>query len=382
MKPIQMVDLKQQYQKIKTEIDSAIQEVIDNAAFIGGRQVQDFTANLSAYLNIPHVIPCANGTDALQIAMMALDLQPGDEVITPSFTFIATAEVIALMKLKPVFVDVDPKTFCIDVTKIEAAITPKTKAIVPVHLYGQTCNMEPLMEIAQRHNLYVIEDNAQAIGSTYKFADGTVKKSGTIGHIGCTSFFPSKNLGCFGDGGAIFTHDEALANRIKMIANHGQSKRYYHDLVGCNSRLDGIQAAVLNVKLKRLDEYIDNRRKAAAYYNKAFANHPVIRTPFVASFTDHVYHQYTLVLDLNENPAEVRNALNQYLAENQIPSMIYYPVPAHRQQMFSAFGGSEFVLPVTDWLTNRVISLPMHTELEETQLEWITSHILTYLSKY
>lgn len=381
MKPIQMVDLKQQYQKIKPEIDAAIHEVIDNASFINGKQVQEFSARLSQYLDIPYVIPCANGTDALQIAMMALDLKPGDEVITTSFTFIATAEVIALLQLQPVFVDVDPHTFCMDVNQVEKAITPKTKAIVPVHLYGQTTDMEALMAIAEKHNLPVIEDNAQAIGGEFIFSNGSVKKSGTIGHIGCTSFFPSKNLGCFGDGGAIFTHNETLANRMKMIANHGQSKRYYHDIVGCNSRLDSIQAAVLNVKLGKLDEYITARQKAAAFYDAAFAGHKVIRTPFRAANSNHVFHQYTLVLEQKENAAELRNNLNQYLAEQQVPSMIYYPVPGHKQEMFAAFGGSKFDLPVTDWLTERVISLPMHTELDLEQLEYITGNILNFFNK-
>lgn len=381
MRPIQMVDLKQQYLKIKEEVDANIKDVIENTAFIGGKQVQEFTTNLSGYLSVPYVIPCANGTDALQIAMMALDLQPGDEVITPSFTYVATTEVIALLKLKPVFVEVDPKTFCIDPAAIKAAITPRTKAIVPVHLYGQSASMQEILQIAKEHGLYVIEDNAQAIGAAYTFEDGTSLKTGTMGTIGTTSFFPSKNLGCFGDGGAIFTRDEALANRMRMIANHGQSRRYYHDMVGCNSRLDALQAAVLNVKLTKLDEYTAARQKAAAFYNAAFAGHPHIRTPYQAAYSSHVFHQYTIVLDQLENPAEVRNALNQYLAENQVPSMIYYPVPAHKQQMFAAFGGEAYNLPVTDWLTERVISLPMHTELDEQQLQWITGHVIEFLNK-
>jgi UDP-2-acetamido-2-deoxy-ribo-hexuluronate aminotransferase len=376
MRPIQMVDLKMQYAKIKREVDLAIQEVIDNAAFINGKAVTDFGAALAKYLGSAHVVPCANGTDALQIAMMALDLKPGDELITPSFTYIATTEVIALLKLHPVFVDVDRKTFCIDPGSIKKAITPKTKAIVPVHLYGQSAPMAEIMTIAREHNLYVIEDNAQAIGSDYQFADGSRKKTGTIGTIGATSFFPSKNLGCFGDGGAIFTEDEALANRLRMIANHGQSKRYYHEIVGCNSRLDSIQAAVLNVKLNLLDKYIDARRQAADYYDRAFANHERITTPNRAPYSKHVFHQYTLILEGID-----RNRLNQYLAQHNIPSMIYYPVPAHRQKMFEAFGGGNYQLENTDWLTDRVISLPMHTELDEQQLEFITSKVLEFTAK-
>jgi len=374
MKPVQMVDLKQQYARIKGEVDQAIREVIDSAAFINGKAVTDFAAKLASYLGVKHVIPCANGTDALQIAMMALKLEPGDEVITPSFTYIATTEVIALLRLKPVFVEVDPKTFCIDPDAIRKAITPKTKGIVPVHLYGQAANMEAIMNIAREHNLHVIEDNAQAIGSDFTFSDGSRKKTGTIGTIGATSFFPSKNLGCYGDGGAIFTNNDALANLLKMIANHGQSKRYYHDLVGCNSRLDSIQAAVLNVKLQHLDAYIAARRRAADFYDKAFANHPKITTPYRAPYSNHVFHQYTLILEGVD-----RDGLNRYLAEHSIPSMIYYPVPAHRQKMFEAFGGGNYNLKTTDWLTERVISLPMHTELDDEQLHFITGKVLEYV---
>jgi UDP-2-acetamido-2-deoxy-ribo-hexuluronate aminotransferase len=376
MRPIQMVDLKQQYTKIKSEVDSAIAEVLDSVAFINGKPVADFAAGLSAYTGSRHVIPCANGTDALQIAMMALDLQPGDEVITPSFTYIATTEVVALLRLKPVFVDVDPRSFCMDPAALEAAITPKTKAIVPVHLYGHAAPMQEMMDIAKRHNLFVIEDNAQAIGSDYTFSDGNTKKTGSIGTIGATSFFPSKNLGCYGDGGAIFTDDDTLATRLKMIANHGQSRRYYHEMVGCNSRLDTIQAAVLNVKLKRLDEYIRARRSAADYYDNAFAAHPKITTPYRAPYSHHVFHQYTLLLEGVD-----RNGLNEYLASRQIPSMIYYPVPAHRQQMFAASGGGNYHLPTTDWLTERVISLPMHTELDQEQLHAISTAVLEYVDK-
>lgn len=374
MRQIQMVDLKKQYAHIKQEVDAAIHEVLDTTAFINGKAVADFGQNLGNYLGVKHVIPCANGTDALQIAMMALDLQPGDEVITPSFTYIATTEVIALLKLKPVFVEVDPKTFNIDPAAVEAAITPKTKAIVPVHLYGQSADMEPIMEIARKHNLFVIEDNAQAIGSDYTFSDGSTKKTGTIGTIGSTSFFPSKNLGCYGDGGALFTNDDDLAVKLKMIANHGQSRKYYHDVVGCNSRLDTIQAAVLNIKLRKLDEYIDARRKVADYYDNAFANNPKIRTPFRAPNTKHVFHQYTLQLEGVD-----RDGLNSFLAGQQVPSMIYYPVPAHRQKMFEAFGGSSYKLQTTDWLTERVISLPMHTEMETDQLEYITGKVLEFI---
>lgn len=376
MRPIQMVDLKMQYAKIKNEVDTAIQEVMDNATFINGKAVTDFATSLGQYLGSSHVIPCANGTDALQIAMMALELQPGDEIITPSFTYIATTEVIALLKLKPVFVEVDRKSFCVDPEAIKKAITPKTKAIVPVHLYGQSAPLEEIMNISREHNLFVIEDNAQAIGSDYQFKDGTRRKTGTIGTIGATSFFPSKNLGCFGDGGAIFTEDASLADRLRMIANHGQSKRYYHDTVGCNSRLDSIQAAVLNVKLNLLDKYINARRQAADYYDRAFANHQKITTPYRAPYTKHVFHQYTLILEGID-----RNRLNQYLAQHNIPSMIYYPVPAHRQKMFEAFGGSNYKLETTDWLTERVISLPMHTELDEQQLEFITSKVLEFAAK-
>lgn len=376
MKAIQMVDLKQQYLKIKPEIDLALLNVLDSSVFIGGKQVTDFGANLSTYLGIKHTIPCANGTDALQIALMALDLQPGDEVITPSFTFIATTEVIALLKLKPVFVEVDKRTLCIDPVAVKNAITSKTKAIVPVHLFGHTSNMEEIMAIAEENNLFVIEDNAQAIGGDYLYKDGTKKKSGTIGTIGTTSFFPSKNLGCYGDGGAIFTNDDALAEKMKMIANHGQTVRYYHELVGCNSRLDAMQAAILNVKLPLLDKYIAARQKAAAYYNKAFADHPKIITPFCDEYSTHVFHQYTLVLkDVD------RDGLKIFLEQNGIPSMIYYPVPAHRQKMFAAFGGGDYDLPVTDWLTGRVISLPIHTEMEEEQQSLIVNKVLEFVNK-
>lgn len=376
MRPIQMVDTKTQYLKIKDQIDTGIHQVLDSAAYINGKPVHDFAKNLSAWLNVKHTITCANGTDALQIAMMALGLQPGDEVITPSFTYVATTEVVALLRLKPVFVEVDRETFNIDPKAIENAITPKTKAIVPVHLYGQAANMEEIMAIAQKHNLFVIEDNAQAIGCNYTFSDGTVKKTGTIGTIGTTSFYPSKNLGAYGDGGAIFTNDDSLAEKLKMIANHGQKVRYYHEMVGCNSRLDSIQAAVLDVKLKYLDEYISARQKAADFYNNAFAGDDKITVPKTAPFTNHVYHQYTLILS-----GVNRDELSRHLSAQQIPSMIYYPVPAHRQKMFAAFGGSGYNLSVTDWLTERVISLPIHTELDEEQLMFISDRVLKFVNK-
>jgi dTDP-4-amino-4,6-dideoxygalactose transaminase len=376
MRPIQMVDLKQQYQNIKPEIDAAVSEVIESAAFINGPQVQNFATALEKYNEVKHVIPCANGTDALQIALMALDLQPGDEIITPSFTFIATTEVVALLKLTPVFVDVDPKTFCIDASAIAKAITPKTKAIIPVHLYGQAANMEEIMKIAKAHNLYIIEDNAQAIGGDYYFSDGSKKKVGSLGTVNTTSFFPSKNLGGYGDGGAIMTDNDELANKLKMVANHGQSKRYYHDLVGCNSRLDTLQAAVLEVKLKYLDQYIDARRKLADSYDAAFQAHPKIKTPFRAAYCKHVFHQYTLILEGID-----RNKLHAYLADLKIPSMIYYPVPAHRQKMFEQFNSSSTELPITDWLIERVISLPMHTEMDEEQINFITSSVLNFVNQ-
>jgi dTDP-4-amino-4,6-dideoxygalactose transaminase len=370
-----MVDLKQQYQKIKSEVDTAVLSVLESSAFINGPQVQRFASQLASYNGVGHVIPCANGTDALQIAMMALDLKQGDEVITPSFTYIATTEVIALLKLKPVFVDVDPRTFCLDVGSLEKAITPRTKAIVPVHLYGHAANMEEIIRIAVAHNLHVIEDNAQAIGCDYYFSDRTVKKTGAIGAVSGTSFFPSKNLGCYGDGGAIMTNNEALAGRLKMIANHGQSKRYHHDVVGCNSRLDTMQAAVLEVKLRYLDQYISIRRKVADYYDAAFSGHSKLTIPYRAPYTNHVFHQYTLLLAPN-----YRDGLQEHLAQKGIPSMIYYPVPAHRQKMFEAFRTEAQQLPVTDWLAERVISLPIHTEMDEEQLQFITTSILEYIN--
>jgi UDP-2-acetamido-2-deoxy-ribo-hexuluronate aminotransferase len=376
MQNINMVDLKRQYIKIKDDVDASIQEVINNTAFINGAPVQHFAEELQAYLDVKHVIPCANGTDALQIAMMALGFEPGDEVITPSFTYIATVEVMALLKLKPVFVDVDSKTFCMDVSKVEALITPKTKAIVPVHLYGQSADMEPILALGKKHNLYVLEDDAQAIGGHYTFADGTRKANGTMGQIGCTSFFPSKNLGCYGDGGAMFTNDDAIAKDLRMVANHGQSVRYYHDVVGCNSRLDTIQAAVLRIKLKQLDTYCAARRSVAEYYNNAFANHANIITPYCIPNSYHVYHQYTLVLEGVD-----RNIVQEKLQALGIPSMIYYPVPAHKQKMFASFNVADTVLPVTDWLTPRVISLPIHTEMTQEELAYISSSFLRIINE-
>jgi len=381
MRPLQMVDTKSQYHKIKSEIDVAVIAVLESSQFIGGKVLNDFEHNLANYNVVKHVVPCANGTDALQIAMMALDLQPGDEVITPSFTYIATVEAAALLRLKPVFVDVDPNTFCMDPIALEKAITPKTKAVIPVHLYGHAADMEKIMDIATRHNLFVIEDNAQAIGCDYKFSDGRVTKTGGIGHIGCTSFYPSKNLGAYGDGGAIFTNDATLKERLKKIAVHGQSKRYYHDLVGCNSRLDTVQAAILGIKLKHLDEYNAARRKAADYYDKAFANNEKVTIPFRASYCNHVFHQYTILINEIAGSNHSRDGLNQYLADKGVPSMIYYPVPCHRQQMFESLGGSTFKLPVTDWLSERVISLPIHTELDEEQQDFIISNVLDYLKQ-
>jgi UDP-2-acetamido-2-deoxy-ribo-hexuluronate aminotransferase len=375
MRPLQMVDTKGQYLKIKQEVDAAVIGVLESSMFIGGKVVNDFAIQLAQYHQAKHAITCANGTDALQIAMMALGLKAGDEVITPSFTYIATAEVAALLGIKPIFIEVDAKTFCMDISAIEKAITPNTKAIVPVHLYGHAADMESIMAIAQKHNLFVIEDNAQAIGSDYFFKDGTIKKTGTIGHVGCTSFYPSKNLGAYGDGGAMLTNDDELAEKLRMIASHGQSKRYYHDVVGCNSRLDAVQAAILSIKLSHLDEYIDARTKAANFYDAGFANHPKITTPFRAAYCKHVFHQYTLILNEVD-----RDGLNKFLAEQNIPSMIYYPVPAHRQKMFDGFGGSNFILPTTDWLTERVISLPIHTELDEVQQQLVIDKVLAFIN--
>lgn len=374
MKKIQMVDLQTQYQRIKQEIDKGIQEVIDSTAFIKGTKVAEFQHHLELYTGAKHIIPVGNGTDALQIALMALGLKPGDEVITPTFTFIATAEVVALLGLIPVVVDVDWDTMNIDIEAVRRAITPKTKAIVPVHLFGQCADMEPLLALAQEHNLYVIEDACQAIGSVYTFSDGTSKQAGTIGHIGCTSFFPSKNLGCYGDGGAIFTNDDALATRMQAIANHGMVVRYYHDIVGVNSRLDSIQAAVLNAKLPHLDEYIVARQQAAAYYDRAFAGMEQVLLPGRSSQSTHVFHQYTLrVIGVD------RDQLRTGLAEKGIPAMIYYPVPLHQQKAYLDPRYKDGDFPVAERLAACVLSLPMHTELDEEQLAYITSSVIELL---
>ena len=373
---IQMVDLKTQYEKIKTEVDSAIQQVIENTTFINGPEVKSFQADLEKYLGVKHVIPCANGTDALQIAMMALDLKPGDEVITANFTYVATAEVIALLGLTPVLVDVYPDTFDINIEAIEKAITPKTKAIVPVHLFGQCANMEAIMQLALKHKLYVIEDTAQAIGADFTFSNGETKKAGTIGTVGCTSFFPSKNLGCYGDGGAIYTNDDVLAAKLRMIANHGQSVQYVHDSIGVNSRLDSIQAAILRVKLKHLDEYAAARNKAADYYDKAFANHPNLKTPVRVKNSNHVFHQYTLQLKNVD-----RSALREFLSGNGVPAMIYYPIPLHMQKAYTDARYKAGDFPVTEALCASVISLPMHTELTEDTLSYITSKVLAFINQ-
>ncbi len=365
-----MVDLKSQYLNMKPEIDAAIQEVIDSTAFVNGPAVKRFQEHLEEYLGVKHVIPCANGTDALQCAMMALDLKPGDEVITTSFTFIATAEVIALLGLTPVLVDVLPDTFNIDPLAVERAITPKTKAIVPVHLFGQCADMEEIMAIAGKHKLHVIEDNCQAIGADYIFADGSRKKGGAIAEIGCTSFFPSKNLGCYGDGGAIFTNSDQLAEKLRYIVNHGMVKRYYHDMIGVNSRLDSIQAAVLNVKLQRLDAYAAARQRAADYYDAAFSGISQLITPVRSKRSTHVFHQYTLVTGGID-----RNALQEFLQSKDIPAMIYYPVPLHMQKAYLDPRYKEGDFPVTEMLSKTVISLPMHTELDEEQLQYITSAV-------
>lgn len=372
---IQMVDLKGQYLKIKEDVDAGIQECINNTAFINGPAVKEFQQDFEKYLGVKHVIPCANGTDALQIAMMALDLQPGDEIICPAFTYVATAEVIGLLGLKPVMVDVNEDTFDIKLEDLQKYLTPNTKAIVPVHLYGQSGNMQKILEFAEKHNLFVIEDNAQAIGSDYTFSDGTVKKTGTIGHIGCTSFFPSKNLGCYGDGGALMTNDDDLALKIRMIANHGQEKKYYHKVLGCNSRLDTIQAAVLKVKLKHLDEYSAARNRMADYYDKNLADIAEIQTPKRAENSTHVFHQYTLRVKNGK-----RDELQKYLAEKNIPSMIYYPLPLYKQEAFLQYVEEGFSLPVTEQLCTEVISLPVHTEFDQEVLDVIVTEIKNYFN--
>tara|TARA_B110000971_G_scaffold187320_1_gene196483 strand:+ start:67 stop:1221 length:1155 start_codon:yes stop_codon:yes gene_type:complete len=384
MKKIQMVDLKGQYASIKEVVNSSIQQVIDTASFINGPKVKAFQANLETYLGVKHVIPCANGTDALQIAMMGLGLKPGDEVITADFTFAATVEVIALLGFTPVLVDVDPEKFNIDIEAIKKAITPKTKAIVPVHLFGQCANMDAIMELAAAHNLFVIEDNAQAIGANYTSQDGTKSKAGTIGHVASTSFFPSKNLGCYGDGGAIFTNDDDLAHTIRGIVNHGMYKRYHHDVVGVNSRLDSIQAAVLDAKLPKLDAYNKARQSAARKYNAAFKNHPNIVTPKAGNGCEtvcdncdcHVFHQYTLKIQDAD-----RDALVAHLQAKDIPCGVYYPIPLHKQKAYvdDRYNDADFKL--TNTLINEVVSLPMHTELEDDQIDFITSAVIGFLNK-
>jgi dTDP-4-amino-4,6-dideoxygalactose transaminase len=375
MKKIQMVDLKSQYEKIKSTVDASIQEVLDTTTYINGPKVHEFQKNLEEYLDVKHVIPCANGTDALQIAMMGLGLQPGDEVITADFTFAATVEVIALLQLTPVLVDVDIVSMNISIDAIKKAITPKTKAIVPVHLFGRAANMEAIMRIANEHNLYVIEDNAQAIGANCKFSDGTKRKAGTIGHVSSTSFFPSKNLGCYGDGGAIFTNDDDLAHTIRGIVNHGMYVRYHHDVVGVNSRLDSIQAAVLNAKLPLLDNYNKVRQNAARKYSSAFEGHKNIIAPSICDICDcHVFHQYTLrIIDAD------RDALMEHLLAKGIPCAIYYPIPLHSQKAYVDSRYKEEDFPVTNQLVKEVISLPMHTELEDEQIKYITESVLEYI---
>jgi dTDP-4-amino-4,6-dideoxygalactose transaminase len=377
MKKIQMVDLKSQYDKIATTVNASIQEVLDTNTYINGPQVQQFQKSLEEYLDVKHVIPCANGTDALQIAMMGLDLKPGDEVITADFTFAATVEVIALLQLTPILVDVDLYNMNISIDRIKAAITPKTKAIVPVHLFGRAANMEAIMALAKQHNLYVVEDNAQAIGANCKFSDGRKMKAGTIGHVGATSFFPSKNLGCYGDGGAIFTNDDALAHKLRGIVNHGMYERYHHDVVGVNSRLDSIQAAVLNAKLPLLDLYSKARQNAARKYSAAFEGHKNIVAPSICDICDcHVFHQYTLRI-----VAADRNGLMQHLLDKGIPCAIYYPIPLHAQKAYVDERYKEEDFPVTNTLVKEVISLPMHTELDDEQIKFITDSVLEFLNK-
>lgn len=373
MKNIQMVDLHGQYLKIKKDIDHAIQEVIDSTAFVKGPVVTNFENELASYLQCKHVIACANGTDALQIALMALDLKPGDEVITSDFTFIATVEVIALLGLTPVLVDVDPKTFLITPESIEKVITPRTKAIIPVHLFGQNCDMESIMNIAKKHNLYVIEDAAQSIGSDFICKNGTKQKSGTIGHIGCTSFFPSKNLGCYGDGGAIYTNDDNIAVIIRSVANHGMEIRYHHDRIGVNSRLDGIQAAILKEKLKKLNEYCTARQEVANFYDKKLSLISEIEIPERAEKSTHVFHQYTI-----KTKKEYRNKLKEFLSKKNIPSMIYYPIPLHKQKAFQIFGTLKNSYPVSEQLADSVLSLPIHTEMDEEQLYYVTLTITDF----
>ncbi|MBK9275595.1 MAG: DegT/DnrJ/EryC1/StrS family aminotransferase [Flavobacteriales bacterium] len=375
MKPIQMVDLVGQYARIKPEVDAAFERVIGSAAFINGPEVKAFEQELAAYLGARHVIGCANGTDALQIAMMALDLKPGDEVITPSFTFVATVEVVALLGIVPVFADVLPDSFNMDPEDVRRKITPRTKAIVPVHLFGQTADMDAIMAIAAEHDLFVIEDNCQAVGSDHRSAGGAVRKSGTIGHIGTTSFFPSKNLGCYGDGGALFTNDDALAKKLRRVCNHGSEVRYYHEVVGVNSRLDSLQAAVLRIKLRHLDAYAGARQAAAAHYDAAFAGVPGLTIPARSAFSTHVFHQYTLRVADGR-----RDALRKHLEDRGIPAMIYYPVPCHLQNAYKSPRFAEGSLPVTERLVHEVLSLPMSTELDSEQLEHITGAVKAFFN--
>jgi dTDP-4-amino-4,6-dideoxygalactose transaminase len=376
MKKIQMVDLISQYEKMQEEIDKAVLDVIRSSAYINGPEVKAFRSELEQYLDVKHVIPCANGTDALQIAMMGLGLQPGDEVITANFTYVATAEVIALLQLTPVLVDVDQATFNIDIDSIKKAITPKTKAIVPVHLFGQSAPMEEIMELAEEHNLFVIEDTAQAIGADYTFANGKKQKAGTIGNVGATSFFPSKNLGCYGDGGAIFTNDDDLAHRLRSIANHGQAERYYHDRVGVNSRLDSIQAAILRIKLRHLDSYAASRNAAASHYDEAFKELDEITTPARYDKSNHVFHQYTMVLNGLD-----RSEMKEYLESKGVPAMIYYPVPLHLQKAYRDDRYNQGDFPVTEQLCETVLSLPMQTELDQEQLTYITDTVKTFVKE-
>ncbi|HNU57769.1 MAG TPA: DegT/DnrJ/EryC1/StrS family aminotransferase [Flavobacteriales bacterium] len=376
MKPIQMVDLVGQYQRIKPEVDAALQRVIDGAVFINGPEVKEFEKELAVHNGSKHVIACANGTDALQIAMMALDLKPGDEVITASFTFVATVEVVGLLGITPVFADVLPGTFNLDPDDIERKITPRTKAIVPVHLFGQVADMEPIMAIAKKHGLYVIEDNAQAIGATYTFADGSKRRSGAIGHIASTSFFPSKNLGCYGDGGALFTNDDELARKLRRVCNHGSEVRYYHEVVGVNSRLDSLQAAVLRIKLRHLDEYNAARNKAASFYDAAFAGIDALHVPERSANSTHVFHQYTLRVTDGR-----RDGLKQHLEAHGVPAMIYYPVSCHLQNAYKSDRAPEGSLPVTERLTHEVLSLPMSTELDNEQLTHITDTVKSFFTQ-
>lgn len=373
---IPMVDLKGQYQKIKEEVNEAISNCMENATFINGPQVKQFQKSLEKYQKVKHVIPCANGTDALQIAIMALDLQPNDEVVCPAFTYAATAEAVGLLGLKPVMIDVDKDTFNMTVEKLQDVITPKTKAIIPVHLYGQSCDMEPILKFAKEKNIYVIEDNAQALGATYTFLNGTQQKTGAMGDVGCTSFFPSKNLGCFGDGGALMTNNDYLAKRMRMIANHGQIKKYHHEILGCNSRLDAIQAAVLDVKLNYLDEYSANRNEMANAYYEKLSNIKELELPKKQYNSTHVFHQYTIRVKNGK-----RDALQTYLKEQGVPSVVYYPLPLYQQNAFKQYVSKNFELPITQKLCREVLSLPIHTEMNEKEMDTICNAIIHFFNK-